>query len=91
MSRVIANTVVVVENGMEVVVETETRLVEAEATHMAVAKDTLMEAEDMAEAVVHLSSHKTRPNPCAIDVVWIIIGLRHVGLPNISLTSTKRV
>ena len=88
MSRVIANTTVVVENGMDVVVETETRLVEAKATHMAVAP---MEAVDMAKAVVHLSSHKTRPNPCAIDVVWIIIGLRHVGLPNISLTSTKRV
>ena len=69
MSRVIANTTVVVENGMDVVVEAETRLVEAEATHMAVAKKTLMEAVDMAEAVIHLSSHKIRPNPCAIDVV----------------------
>ena len=88
MSRVIANTTVVVENGMNVVVETETRLVEAKATHMVVAP---MEAVDMAEAVVHLSSHKTQPNLCVIDVVWIIIGLRHVGLPNISLTSTKRV
>ena len=83
MSRVIANTAVVVENGMDVVVEAE--------THMAVAKETLMEAVVMAEAVVHHLNHKTRPNPCAIDVVWIIIGLRHVGLPNISLTSTKRV
>ena len=52
----IANTAVVVENGMDVVVETETRLVEAKVTHMAVA---LMEAVDMAEAVVYLSSHKT--------------------------------
>ena len=87
----IANTTVVVENGMDVVVEAETRLVEAEVAHMAVAKETLMEAMVMAEAVVHLSSHKTRPNPCVIDVVWTIIGLRHVGLSNISLTSTKRV
>ena len=88
MSRVIANTAVVVENGMDVVVEAETRLVEAKVTHMAVAP---MEAVDMAETVVHLSSHKTRPNPCAIGVEWVTIGLRHVGLPNISLTSTKRV
>ena len=91
MSRVIANTAVVVENGMDVVVEAETRLVKAEVTHMAVAKETFMEAVVMAEAVVHHLNHKTQPNPCAIDVVWIIIGPRHVGLPNISLTSTKRV
>ena len=78
---------------MGVVVEAETHLDEAEAIIilMFVAKETLMEAVDMAEAVVHLSSHKNRPNPCVIDVVWIIIGLNNVGLPNISLTSTKRV
>ena len=49
----------VVENGMDVVVEAETRLVEAEATHMAVAKETLMEAVVMAEVVVHHLNHKT--------------------------------
>ncbi|XP_048605876.1 cysteine-rich receptor-like protein kinase 11 [Brassica napus] len=48
MFRVIANTTVVVENGIDVVVETETRLVEAKETHMVVAP---MEAVDMAEAV----------------------------------------
>ena len=84
-----ANTAVAVGDGKDVVVA-KIILVEAEAniTLMAVAP---MEAVDMAEAVLHLSSHITRPNSCAIDVVWIIIGLRHVGLPNISLTSTKRV
>ena len=85
MSKVIVNTTVVVENGMDVVVETKTRLVEAKATHMAVAKETLMEAAVMAEAVVHHLSHKTRPNPCAIDVVWIIIGLRMFGFIKVTI------
>ena len=61
MFRVIANTAVAVGSGMDVV-EAEIRLVEAEVTHMAVAKGTLM------EAMVHLSGHKTRPNPCVIDL-----------------------
>ena len=52
MSRVIANTDVIVENGMDVVVE-------AEATHMDVAKETLIEAVVMAEVVVHHLNHKT--------------------------------
>ena len=79
MFRVIANTVVAVENGMGVV-EAEILLVEAETIiiHMVVAKETLLEAVDMAEAVVHHLSHKARPNLCVIDVVWAIIGLRHV-------------
>lgn len=67
MFRVIANTAVAMGSGMDVV-EAEIRLVEAEVTHMAVAKGTLMEAMDMAEAMVHLSGHKTRPNPCVIDL-----------------------
>ena len=50
----------------------------------------LIQAVVEAEAVVFLN-HNTRPNQCAIGVEWITIGLRHVGLPDIFVTSIKRV
>ena len=73
MSRVIANTAVAKETPMEAetpLVEAETPLVEAEAIIilMTVAKETPMEAVVMAEAMVPLLNHKTRPNPCDIGV-----------------------
>ena len=67
---------------------------------MAVDKVTIMDAAVVinpilavveAEAVVSPLNHKTRPNLCAIGVEWVTIGLKHVGLPNILLTFTKRV
>ena len=86
-----ANTAVVVENSMDVakveahLAATGEEISMVETMVETVAKDTRLD-EVMVEAVELHSNLNTRPiqaNPCAIDVVWAITGLRHVGLPNI--------
>ena len=83
--------VVAVEDGKDVAVAENPLVVEKETIMVeTVAKETPL-AVVVAEAMVSPLNHNTRPNPCAIGVEWVTIGLKHVGLPNILLTFTKRV
>ena len=78
-----ANTAVVVENGMDVAVVEVLLAADEKISMVEIMVETMAKDTRLAEAVEPHSNRNTRPNQCAIDVVWAIIGLRHVGLPNI--------
>ena len=87
-SRVIDHTAMAMVDGKDVAVATIIH--PAVGTTITVVVDPILAMVEGEEAVV-LLNHNTRPNQCAIDEEWGTIGLRYIGLPNIVVTSIKRV
>ncbi|KAG7528482.1 Reverse transcriptase RNA-dependent DNA polymerase [Arabidopsis suecica] len=87
-SKVIDHTAVTVVDGKDVVVATITH--PAVGTTITVDVDPIPAVVEGEDDVV-FPNHNTRPNEYAIDMEWETIGQRYVGLPNIVVTSIKRV